>query len=139
MGLVNMDNLDLVIEHNKSNYRAYRQGLERLPGISVFTLDEAEKNNYQYVVMEVDESCPVSRNDIVEALHAENILARKYFWPGCHNMLPYRKLYPHARLLLPVTEQISDKVVVLPTGTAVSAEIVNVIRQVVETVVRGKS
>ncbi|MCX4193381.1 DegT/DnrJ/EryC1/StrS family aminotransferase [Methylophaga sp. OBS1] len=139
MGLVNLDNLDSVVEHNKSNYFAYNRGLERLPGISIFAFDEAEKNNYQYVVMEVDEACPVSRDDIVEALHAENILARKYFWPGCHNMFPYRKLYPHARLLLPVTEQISDKVVVLPTGTAVSAEIVNVITQVVETVVGGKS
>lgn len=139
MGLVNMDNLDSVIEHNKSNYLAYQRGLERLPGISIFRFNDAEKNNYQYVVMEVDEACPVSRDEIVEALHAENILARKYFWPGCHNMLPYRKLYPHARLLLPVTEQISDKVVVLPTGTSISTEIVNAITQVVEAVVGGES
>ena len=24
-----------------------------------------------------------SRDQIVEALHAENVLARRYFWPGC--------------------------------------------------------
>lgn len=139
MGLVNLDNLDAVVKRNQENYRAYQQGIDGLPGLSLSTFDESERNNYQYVVMEVGEDCPVSRDDMVEALHAENILARKYFWPGCHNMLHYRKLYPHARLLLPVTEQMSDKVVVLPTGTSLSAEIVNVITQVVETVVGGKS
>jgi dTDP-4-amino-4,6-dideoxygalactose transaminase len=131
MGLVNLDSLDSVIEHNKSNYRAYRQVLERLPGISVFTFDEAEKNNYQYVVMEVDESCPVSRDEIVEALHAENILARKYFWPGCHNMLPYRELFPHAGLLLLNTQKIAERVVVLPTGNTVRAEDVNQICRII--------
>ncbi|EEF78461.1 DegT/DnrJ/EryC1/StrS family aminotransferase [Methylophaga thiooxydans] len=139
MGLVNLDNLDAVVKRNQENYRAYQQGIDGLPGLSLSTFDESERNNYQYVVMEVGEDCPVSRDDMVEALHAENILARKYFWPGCHNMLHYRKLYPHARLLLPMTEQMSDKVVVLPTGTSLSAEIVNVITQVVETVVGGKS
>lgn len=139
MGLVNLDNLDAVVKRNQENYRAYQQGIDGLPGLSLSTFDESERNNYQYVVMEVGEDCPVSRDDMVEALHAENILARKYFWPGCHNMLHYRKLYPHARLLLPATEQMSDKVVVLPTGTSLSAEIVNVITQVVETVVGGKS
>jgi dTDP-4-amino-4,6-dideoxygalactose transaminase len=132
MGLVNMDNLDSVIEHNKSNYLAYQRGLESLPGISIFAFDEAEKNNYQYVVMEVDEACPVSRDDIVEALHAENILARKYFWPGCHNMLPYRDIYPHAGLLLTKTHQVSDRVVVLPTGSAVSIDDIEAITSIIE-------
>ena len=54
----------------------------------------------------------------VEALHAERILARRYFWPGCHNMQPYRSCYPHAGLVLPVTNAISERVLVLPTGTS---------------------
>ncbi|AFJ01912.1 DegT/DnrJ/EryC1/StrS aminotransferase [Methylophaga frappieri] len=133
MGLVNMDNLDSVIEHNKSNYLAYQRGLERLPGISIFRFDEAQKNNYQYVVMEVDEACPVSRDDIVKALHAENILARKYFWPGCHNMKPYKLLFPHAGMLLPNTQAISERVIVLPTGTNLNIDEINTITTVIRT------
>jgi dTDP-4-amino-4,6-dideoxygalactose transaminase len=55
----------------------------------------------------------------VEKLHASNVRARRYFWPGCHNMEPYRTLQPDAGLLLPVTEEVAGRIVVLPTGTAV--------------------
>jgi dTDP-4-amino-4,6-dideoxygalactose transaminase len=138
MGLINLDNLDSVFEQNKSNYRAYQQGLAQLQGISVFGFDEAGKNNYQYVVMEVDESCPVSRDDIVEALHAENILARKYFWPGCHNMLPYREIYPHAGLFLTKTHQVASQVVVLPTGTSVTNDEIRIVCQIINRLVEAE-
>lgn len=131
MGLVNLDAIDTVIAANRSNHQAYREGLSGLPGISLLTFDEAERNNYQYVVMEVGEGCPVSRDRIIEALHAENIRARKYFWPGCHNMQPYRDLYPHAGLLLPNTLRVADRVVVLPTGTTMDSEMVNAVAAVI--------
>ncbi len=57
---------------------------------------------------------------MIEALHAENILARRYFWPGCHNMEPYRSFYPHAGLVLPKTSALAERVLVLPTGSAVT-------------------
>jgi dTDP-4-amino-4,6-dideoxygalactose transaminase len=56
----------------------------------------------------------------VEVLHAENVLARKYFWPGCHRMQPYKALFPNAYLLLPNTELRSAQVMVLPTGQSVT-------------------
>ncbi len=132
MGLVNFDNLDSVIQRNEQNHRAYQQGLEGLQGLGLFEFDGAEKNNFQYVVLEVAEDCPVSRDEIVEALHIENVLARKYFWPGCHNMLPYRDLYPHAGLLLPNTQKVAERVIVLPTGNNVSLEDVNVITSIIK-------
>jgi dTDP-4-amino-4,6-dideoxygalactose transaminase len=55
----------------------------------------------------------------VAALHKENVIARKYFWPGCHKMEPYRSLQPNAGLLLPETERVAAKVIVLPTGQEV--------------------
>jgi dTDP-4-amino-4,6-dideoxygalactose transaminase len=137
MGLVNLDAIGSVIEANRRNYQAYREGLSGLPGISLLPFDEAERNNYQYVVMEIGNDCPVSRDLIIQALHAENILARKYFWPGCHNMKPYRELYPHAGLLLPNTQQVADRVVVLPTGTTLSTEEVAIICSILSVVVKG--
>lgn len=131
MGLVNLDAIDGVIAANRRNHQTYREALSGLPGISVLAFDEAEHNNYQYVVMEVGEGCPVTRDRIIEALHAENIRARKYFWPGCHNMQPYRDLYPHAGLLLPNTLRVADRVVVLPTGTTMDDEMVNAVAAVI--------
>lgn len=139
MGLVNLDAIDNVIEANRRNYQAYRQGLAGLAGINLLGFDEKERNNYQYVVMEVGEYCPVSRDQIIQALHAENILARKYFWPGCHNMKPYRELYPYAGLLLPNTQKVADRVVVLPTGTTMDGAMVKTVASVIRVLVEGNA
>src|SRR5262249_26759756 len=69
--------------------------------------------------VEVDEErAGLSRDDVVRVLHAENVLARRYFYPGCHRMEPYRSYYPNAGLLLPETEKLAIRILVLPTGTA---------------------
>jgi dTDP-4-amino-4,6-dideoxygalactose transaminase len=124
MGLVNLDSLDAMIETNQRVYECYRDRLSAVPGVELVEYDTSEKNNYQYVVMVVDDGFGVSRDEIVAALHAENIRARKYFWPGCHKMKPYSELYPHAGLLLPQTADIARKVVVLPTGAHVTEQVV---------------
>ena len=139
MGLANLDAIDSVIEANHRNHHAYCEGLSGLPGISLLAYDETERNNYQYGVMEVGEGCPVSRDQIIQALHAENILARKYFWPGCHNMQPYRKLYPHAGLLLPNTQRVAGRVVVLPTGTTMDGAMVNTVASVIRFMAAGNA
>ena len=139
MGLVNLDAIDHVIEANRNNYHAYRDMLSGLPGISLLPFNETERTNYQYVVMEVDASCPVSRDQIIQALHAENVLARKYFWPGCHKMQPYRDLFPHAGLLLPNTQKVADRVVVLPTGTTLDDAMVKTVAAVIRVLVAGNA
>jgi len=117
MGLTNLEAMEAIIETNKKNYEQYHDQLRDIPGVKMVQYNSAEKNNYQYVVIEVDPSvCRRGRDDIVEALHAENIIARKYFWPGCHRMEPYKSLFPNAYLELPETEKISANVIVLPTG-----------------------
>ncbi len=139
MGLVNLDSIDQVIEANRNNYQTYREMLSGLPGLSLLQFNEAERTNYQYVVMEVGERCSVTRDQIIRALHGENILARKYFWPGCHRMKPYRDLFPHAGLLLPNTQKVADRVVVLPTGTTMTEEMVKTVAAVIRVLVAGRA
>jgi dTDP-4-amino-4,6-dideoxygalactose transaminase len=127
MGLTNLDYIETVIAANQSNYNAYRDHIADIPGLSLLTYDEAERNNYQYIVLEVGENFPVSRDIIIAALHAENILARKYFWPGCHGMKPYRDFYPHARLMLSNTERVADRVIVLPSGTTLPNSAIKIV------------
>ena len=116
MGLANLDGFDAIVASNRRNHAAYKQALVGIPGITLLDYDPAERNSHHYVVIEVDERCPTSRDNIIAALHAENVLARKYFWPGCHRMLPYRDLFPHARLMLKHTCAVAERVMVLPTG-----------------------
>lgn len=121
MGLTNLECIADLVAVNRRNQEAYRAGLEGIPGLRLLHRDPAEQSNYQYVVVEVDtEQAGLSRDDMIQVLHEENVLARKYFWPGCHRMEPYRSLYPYAGMLLPETERVAAQVIVLPTGNAIS-------------------
>jgi dTDP-4-amino-4,6-dideoxygalactose transaminase len=132
MGLTSLESIEEFIGVNRRNYETYREGLAGLPGVTLFSVDEAERHNYQYVVVEIDEAqTGVSRDLLVEILHAENVIARRYFYPGCHRMEPYRSYFPHAGLLLPETESLCQRVLILPTGTAVSEEDVGEICKIV--------
>lgn len=125
MGLANLDGFDDLVETNRRNHAAYKQALADTPGISVLDYASAERNNHHYIVLEVGDECPVSRDDIIAALHAENVLARKYFWPGCHGMQPYRDLFPHAGVMLPNTIAVAKRVVVLPNVDQESIRLVS--------------
>ena len=130
MGLTNLESLDSFVAINRKHYEAYRVGIAGLNGLKLLAYNESERNNFQYIVLEVCPDFPVSRDRIVDILHAENILARKYFWPGGHNMEPYRSCYPHAGLVLTNTIRVADRVVVLPTGTAMRPEDIDMITSV---------
>ena len=137
MGMINLKAIDGVIEANRRNYHVYREAMADLPGISVLQFDESERQNYQYVVMELGDDSPVSRDEIIRALHAENVMARRYFWPGCHNMTPYNELYPRAGEMLPYTRQVADRVIVLPTGPTMDEEMVRTVVSIIAVLLKG--
>jgi dTDP-4-amino-4,6-dideoxygalactose transaminase len=131
-GLTNLESIDGFISVNLENYESYRYELSGIPGVSLITYDQKEKCNYQYVVLEIDETVTgVSRDQLVDILRADNVLARRYFYPGCHRMEPYRSYFPHAGLVLPETEKLVRRVLSLPTGTAVGADEIRRICQIV--------
>jgi dTDP-4-amino-4,6-dideoxygalactose transaminase len=136
MGLTGLESLDEFVAVNRRNHEKYRRELGGLPGVRVLAYDAAEKCNYQYSVVEIDESAArVSRDAMLEILWAENVLARRYFYPGCHRMEPYRSFFPHAGLLLPETEELAKRVLVLPTGTAANETDIATIAEIMRTVI----
>jgi len=120
MGLANLRHLDRFIEENRRNHRDYARGIEGIEELDLLAYDERESCNWHYVVMEIASGFPVRRDQVIATLQAENVLARRYFWPGCHNMSPYRDLYPDAGRMLPNTRTVAERVIVLPTGPSVS-------------------
>lgn len=120
MGLTNLESIDDFVITNRRNHILYREGLAGLPGISLLSFEFSERNNFQYNVIEVNQGeAGLSRDELLKVLHAERVLARRYFWPGCHRMEPYRSHFPHAALVLPHTEAVARRVLVLPSGTAI--------------------
>ncbi len=132
MGLTSIESLDEFIAINRRNYYCYQEELKEIPSVTLYRYDENERRNYQYIILEVDEqSCGISRDQIVQILHAENVLARRYFYPGCHEMEPYKSYFPHARLLLTRTEALTRRVLSLPTGTTVMQSDIKLICEII--------
>ena len=125
MGLTGLESLDEFLAVNRAHYQRYRYMLEEIPGLRLYPICEAERRNHQYVVIEVDEEATgISRDLLLEVLHAENVLARRYFYPGCHRMEPYCS-EASGQVELPQTERLCTRVLVLPTGTAIDAHTVD--------------
>ena len=139
MGLTNLESIDAFTRTNQINFEAYRHHLDGMAGISLLGYDESNAPNYQYAVVEVD-ACHtgITRDQLLAVLQAENVLARRYFYPGVHRMEPYRSLFPHAKFLLRDTETVADRVLVLPTGTSVSPADIEIICSVLRSAMENR-
>jgi dTDP-4-amino-4,6-dideoxygalactose transaminase len=132
MGLASLEVVDEFIAVNRRHHDRYRANLTDLPGLSLVPYPEEDRSNYHYVVLEIDaERSPISRNALQRVLRAENVLARRYFYPGCHRMEPYRTEQPHTGASLPETNALGERVLQLPTGTALSGEDVDRVCEIV--------
>ncbi len=135
MGLTNLESIDDFLAANVQNYKLYQRLLADLPGCRLISYSPDEARNYQYIVLEIDkEEAGIDRDSILQILHSENILARRYFYPGCHRMEPYRSLYPYSVYRLPRTEELVRRVLVLPTGMNLHAQEIEAIAAIMRLV-----
>ena len=119
LALLSLRDLETNIQANLSRYRRYADGLAGLPGLSLVRYDQREQNNHQYVVVEVDEPAfGLSRDQLLAALEAENILCRRHFFPGVHRARPDLRQVAE----LPNTDRLCGRLIQLPTGQAMSPD-----------------
>ena len=116
-GLIHLDELDSIIEQNKKIHKAYLDEFSVFQELTFLDYPFPGKSNYQYVV-----ACVASdiRDSLVDYFHAQGVLLRRYFHPGCHRMEPYASHEQYQELHLSNTDKISSEIVVFPTGTQVT-------------------
>lgn len=120
MGNASLDTYTRRLTINEQNFRSYQQHLEGIAGLEMVKFPQAEVNNYQYVVVKIDSaSFGCDRDQLLTTLVQQNVLARRYFYPGCHRAEPYASA-THSPL--PNTELLSNQVLSLPTGPDISEE-----------------
>jgi dTDP-4-amino-4,6-dideoxygalactose transaminase len=131
MGITSLESYEEITSANYNNYKLYQRVFDGLPGVRMLTYNEKEVCNYQYIVLEIDQKITqISRDKIMQILHAENVIARRYFYPGCHRMEPYKSYQPYASLLVPVTEKLVKNILTLPNGTSISEKHIKKIGQI---------
>lgn len=117
MGLASLPMIGKRTEKLAQVHRAYRNALAGIPGLRLLPVGETGRSNYHYAVIFVDqEGFGVARDKLCRVLWSENIQARRYFYPGCHQMDYYRSACPRHTDPLEVTESVARQVLCLPTN-----------------------
>jgi dTDP-4-amino-4,6-dideoxygalactose transaminase len=112
-GLLQLKHIDAAIEKRGRISAAYRSQLAGIAGITCLgDLPDVEANHAYFPILVGDEY-PLSRDALHERLHAEGILARRYFCPLISDMPMYRTL-PSAMLAMPVARRMAEQILCLP-------------------------
>lgn len=137
IALMSLEDFSANRENNQRLYRKYKKHLEDIPGLSLVQPSGVSYSNYQYMVCIVDESrFGISRDQLLALMKAENINARRYFYPGAHRTVPYDEQFPQYLNRLPNTDQICASCIQLPIGALVSPQAVERICNVLSRIQR---
>lgn len=128
--------LDDFPENQKKNamlFCKYEERLKNIPGIKLVKPAGVTFSNYQYLVCEVDENIfGLSRDSLIAVLKAENVNARRYFYPGVHRSAGYKNSIRGLIDDLPVTESLCASCIQLPIGAMVDCDSVDMICEIID-------
>ncbi|MET3107576.1 dTDP-4-amino-4,6-dideoxygalactose transaminase [Oxalobacteraceae bacterium GrIS 2.11] len=116
-GLLQLKYIDSAMAQRKKVDEFYRQRLVGIDGIKMTELPQAANSNYSYFPILVEDDYPINRDALYDKLRANDILARRYFYPLISDMPMYRGIPSSTNANLPVSKHISDRVLCLPIYT----------------------
>ena len=115
VGLKNLGNVDKCLKTRRDLIALYQRLLKDINGISFQEVLPGNKSSGNYMVIFIDEKrFGMSRDKLYEALKAENIETKKYFYPAVHLQEAYRAFREAYEGKLPVTEKASRTGLALP-------------------------
>lgn len=114
LGLVQLQHVDEAIRRRGEIDALYRQRLADVPGIRLLAPPADAQPNHSYFAVLIGPEFGVSRDAVYEALKAEQIMARRYFYPLISDFPMYRGLPSAAPANLPVARVVADQVLCLP-------------------------
>jgi len=111
MGICNLRHVDGEIGKRKVVVERYVERLSNVKGIRLSEPQPGVKSNYAYFPVVFDEY-QLSRDEVFERLKAEDIYARKYFYPLANSFECYKDRFDVEKT--PVAKYIADRVLTLP-------------------------
>jgi len=115
LGLAGLDLLDSKVARRNQIAEMYTNLLFGMPGLSFQQIDASNRSSFKdYSVCINAGSFGLSRDQIAEALLAENIETKRYFYPPLHQQMLYRQYYDRESDGLRNTAFISSGILSLP-------------------------
>jgi len=124
MALACLDSQDDILSKNKERVALYNRYFETIPGLDWIPY-QSQDMNFEFALLYVPPDWPITRDDLVRMLRAENALARAYYSPPLHlsSHCPADMKPPN----LPVTEELSGRIIQMPAGELVNEKDISIL------------
>lgn len=132
MGLCNLEHIDDEIKKRKRVVERYQDNLGTLKEFKCWQVQNNVNSNYIYFPILINEETMISRDDIIEELKCNGIMARKYFYPITSEFTCY-KSYAGTT---PIAKKVSERVLTLPLYADLTIEQVDDICGIIKRKVR---
>ncbi len=113
-GMVQLEHFEDVRRRRGQIDTRYRERLGAIEGIDLVQIPEGVEPNFSYFPIMVRDSFPLTRDALYEALKAEGIYSRRYFYPLLSSLPMYAGLPSAAAERLPQAELAAAQVLCLP-------------------------
>lgn len=130
-GLLQLRHIDAALGRRREIEGQYRRLLRQVPGIQCLPERAGVVKNHSYFPILVSHQHPLGRDGLYQRLRANDIYARRYFYPLISDFSMYRGLPSACRSNLPVAAEAASRVLCLPIYPTLSdndiARVVDVI------------
>ncbi len=107
--------------NNERQYRLYENLLAEIPGLYLVRPTGVSFSNFQCVACQINEhQFGLARDTLVKLLKAENVIARRSYYPALHHGLSSADNRRYDQNLLPVTDNLCTTTMELPIGALVT-------------------
>ncbi|MDI6791429.1 MAG: DegT/DnrJ/EryC1/StrS family aminotransferase [bacterium] len=115
LALASLPNLEGFVQRRNDLVASYKKELADMPGLSFQRIDPADRNSYKdFSILIEPLTFGLNRNQLAQALKAEKIDTKKYFYPPVHRQKAYAFLYAGYEESLPVTGYVTENILCLP-------------------------
>lgn len=114
IGLAQLCGIDDVLSRRAAIAQRYLDHLGNVPGLRCVSATGVPGHNHYAFPILLGPECHIDRETLFARLSAENIFARRYFYPLISNFAPYSTLPSADPALLPVASRTADQILCLP-------------------------
>lgn len=113
-GTLQLHHIDKVLSQRKRVANAYAQALRNTPGILLVLDPDQTVTNHSYFPIRVTAAYRLSRDQLYDALKAEHIFSRRYFYPLISEFPMFEAMPTASPLALPNATQAAQEIICLP-------------------------
>lgn len=109
VGIKQLEKLDWIVRERRKIAFQYNEAFKNIPFIQIPTEEEHVYSNYQSYCIYLKDTCPVSRNELMQMLLDKGIASRRGI------MTTHRETaYQNYNMQLPISEDLHDNTIILP-------------------------